>query len=327
MRAPVLLIAAAALVSCRGEPELTEPVLPTIIATCAETENDVQVRLPGRPYWIAATTGTVLLANTWLRTGAEGQARIEFATGTHLEVGAKAVVVIDVAPSPDVNGPPLSVVALESGKVQGVVEVADGGVREVVIRTVDGSRAHLAAAGQGPSKYELSRRDDELVLSVLSGDLVISGHSREQRVSEGHLTRLTAHGPSAPERVSDSLPGSPANDPVEDRLLAPADLAQFGYVSAPPNIQLSWRPSDKDARYRVVVAADRELRLKVQVDQDTEGRTLEVTRLTAGDYYWGVFVGGDGEWQPLFARARKLTVVKIPALRFRTVPSIQEWGE
>ncbi|MHB8877590.1 MAG: hypothetical protein ACYC8T_28190 [Myxococcaceae bacterium] len=411
MRARALLLMWFSLCGCRAP--AVPPSPPPIVATCAVVSGEVHFRRPGQVFWALAGTGSLLLAGTWVKTGKDSYARVEFVGGGTLELEESAVVVIDIAPAPaDAGGQAAPLVAIKSGEVHGTL---GGESPSLVIRNDDGSHARLTPADDsGAVEYRLSRGELGTFVSVIAGEATVGAAEVDQQVVAGQSTQVTAAGPAALEqliafpqslepgvdahlrcgdgqpvrlawrqvsgasgyrvemagdlsftlaierRVSleprlSLAPASPgvfawrvaARDPqgrygeygfarrvfceaqpAEDLLLAPENLAQFGYAKAPPAVTFSWRPAAGAPGYRLVVASAPDLMGHLLLEQESAEPMTVVDTLEPGDYYWGVYEEDDGEsLRPLFLEPRRLTVRKVSATRVQTLKSIKDWGE
>ena len=280
-RAGALLVAALAAAGCaKPSGSAVAPELPAIVATCADTGGEVQVRRGGKAFWEGAATGSVLLAGNWLKTGAGAYARVEFVAGGSLEVEEKAVVVIDLLPaSGDAGGGPRTgpVVAVESGEVRGTLSASpDGETRHLVIRNADGSQARLSArAGSRPVEYRLTGSKKGTLVSVLGGDAVLAAPSGERALAQGQASRVTAQGPAAVEQLID-FPQS-VEPGVDARLQCGEGLP----------VRLGWRPVGGARGYRVEVAEDLSFQKRAE-RHDGEQTSWDFSPKTRGVYAWRV---------------------------------------
>lgn len=264
--------------ACNQAPEPALPALPQILATCADTSGDVQVRRGSQAFFEQAGIGAVLLAGNWLKTGKASSARVEFVNGGRLEVEEDAVVIIDVLPNAEDAGThdAAPLVAVASGQVRGVLSSTGAEVRHLVIRNADGSNARLSSkAGDKPVEYRLTGNAQGTLVSVTGGDAVLSAASGEQALSSGQSSQVTAKGPAAVER----LIGFPAS-------LEPGVDARLECGGGKP-VKLTWGPVEGAKGYRVEIAEDLAFQQRLDRHDGSESAWVFVPK-ARGLYTWRV---------------------------------------
>jgi hypothetical protein len=276
-RLDVLVLAALA-AACTQGVDSGPPALPEILATCADTSGDVQVRRGSQAFFEPAGIGAVLLAGNWLKTGKASSARVEFINGGRLEVEEDAVVIIDVLPHLEDAGThdTAPLVAVASGQVRGVLSSAGGETRNLVIRNADGSKARLSSkAGEKSVEYRLTGNAQGTLVSVTGGEATLSAASGEQALSSGQSSQVTAKGPAPVEK----LIGFPQS-------LEPGVDARLECGALKP-VKLTWGPVEGARGYRVEIAEDLAFQKRLERHDGNDSAWLFAPK-ARGVYAWRV---------------------------------------
>jgi hypothetical protein len=118
--------------------------------------------------------------------------------------------------------------------------------------------------------------------------------------------------------------------PPVDLLVGPADGAVIRFTEALPQVTFTWTSSGDAQQYLVVLASGPDL-LEDRVESAVvAGQRAQLRIPEAGEYWWGVYQGGeapDRPPQPLFARARRIYVVKAAKPKVEVPRAITRWGE
>jgi hypothetical protein len=307
-----LAVVVALLVGCSKAPPPASPdpgpadassptatSLASIIASCASTSGEVQVRRAGKPYWEAVTTGAVFRAGDWVRTSKGAAARVEFLVGGGLTLGAEAVVVIDAAPpaagAPETTAPE-ALVEVESGEVRGFAPDAqkEGPTPALHIKTADGSDVALVAKeGSEPMEFRLTRGSKATEVAVLRGTGTLRGAAGEIELRRGQAADVA--GGKASEVVE--LPDFP-------QLSEPGIDARFE-AKAGQVIRLGWKAVPLAASYRLEIARDFSFQVQTVV-ADTEETSYDFRPEREAVFVWHVASrDGDGR-QGEFGFARRI---------------------
>jgi hypothetical protein len=111
-----------------------------------------------------------------------------------------------------------------------------------------------------------------------------------------------------------------------DFLLGPADGAVVRSADALPRVAFSWESSGGARAYRLVLASGPDLLERKLSAVAVQGQRWELP-VAPGEYWWGVYVEGQGEPAPLFVKPRKLTVKKAAKAKVDAPRSISRWGD
>jgi hypothetical protein len=111
-----------------------------------------------------------------------------------------------------------------------------------------------------------------------------------------------------------------------DLLVGPADGTVVRSAEALPRVAFSWESSGGSRAYRLVLASGPDLLERKLNAVSVQGQRCELP-VAPGDYWWGVYVEGQGEPAPLFVKPRKLTVKKAGKARVDAPRSISRWGD
>jgi hypothetical protein len=106
----------------------------------------------------------------------------------------------------------------------------------------------------------------------------------------------------------------------------------FRFSGALPQVTFTWAPSGEAQEYRVVLATGPDLLEQALQSTEVRGQRAQLQPPDAGEYWWGVYQGGaaqaaDGTLQPIFAKPRRLRVVKVAKPRADVPRSITRWGD
>lgn len=416
---------ALALVACQRQPKPQASTgagvqsLSAIVATCANSVGEVQVRRGGGQSWEAVQTGAVFRVGDEVRTGALSFVRVEFLTGGGLELEENASVVIDQAPPQDAPGTaPAGTenrVSVQSGVVRGFLPQATEGAEPLglVIRTTEGEQRLKAKPGEKPATFRVTRAAKKTELAVTQGEARVATAKGERSLRRGQAVEVARGEVSAPvdlidfpaslapgidarfqfkpdlsvrlawkpvagaqayrvqvahdlafqavEQAADvtstdfafspKVPGVhvwrvAAKDAAgrygeygfarrlfaekeapRDLLVGPEDGAVLRFVDRSPPIAFSWESAGAARRYRVVVASGPDLLEQKVMATGTQEQRLEMEGLTAGNYYWGVYVDDARTPEPIFVKPRRLTLVKAEKPKVRVPRAISEWGK
>lgn len=267
----------------------TEESLASLIASCASSSGEVQVRRVGKPYWEAVTTATVFRAGDWVRTAKGAAARVEFLAGGGLELGPEAVVVIDAAPTTTTSGTgeataPEALVEVESGEVRGFAPKApgEGPAAAVHIKTADGSQVSLVGKdGAEPMEFRLTRGAVATEVAVLRGAGTLRSSRGALELRSGQAADVS--GGAAGELVE--LPDFP-------QLSEPGIDARFE-AKAGQVIRLKWKSVPLAASYRLEIARDFSFQVQAVV-ADTEETSYDFRPEREAVFVWRV-ASRDGE--------------------------------
>lgn len=104
-------------------------------------------------------------------------------------------------------------------------------------------------------------------------------------------------------------------------LLTPEDGEVFGYQTQPPAIVFQWQAAAGAVSYRLSVSKTSDPQDKPVLVETTDAQRLEVTRLGAGEYHWGVYVRPG--MKPIFLSPRRLVVKQMAKPKVKAPSSIQ----
>lgn len=259
----------------------TEASLASLIASCASSSGEVQVRRVGKPYWEAVTTATVFRAGDWVRTAKGAAARVEFLTGGGLELGPEAVVVIDAAPPPTGTGEGTAseaLVEVERGEVRGFAPKAsgEGPAAAVHIKTADGSQVSLVGNdGPEPMEFRLTRGAQSTEVAVLRGAGTL-------RSSRGALALRSGQAAD----VSGGAVGEVVELPDFPQLSEPGIDSRFE-AKAGQVIRLGWKSVPLAASYRLEIARDFSFQVQAVV-ADTEETSYDFRPEREAVFVWRV---------------------------------------
>ncbi len=262
--------------------------LAAIIASCANTAGEVQVRRAGQEGWEPVATGSVFRAGDVVKTGPGGFARVEFIAGGGLEVEQNANVVIDTAPAkPAAAGSAAtkaeSRVSVESGVVRGFLPAAPAGAEPlgIVVKTGEGQETRLAAeAGEKPVAFRLTRGKVGTEVAVVKGELRLSSNQGaektvEKKMRKGQVVEVAQAGVGD---VADLLDFPASVDPGID--------ARFRW-SKGLAIRMSWRAVPRATGYRVQIARDLAFQ-GIESSEDVAGTESSFSPREEGVYTWRV---------------------------------------
>ncbi len=260
-RLPALaLCVAAALPGCvepAADPSATRAVLAGLVASCAATSGQVQVRRAGETAWGAVAVGSVFRAGDSVRAAAQSTARLEFLAGGHLLLEPGAVLTLAA-------GGRLS---LEEGQATGALPAATG----LALKGREG--AELKLEGSGPVAFRISKGAHGPQLAVTEGKATLVTAAKRVEITEGEVAPLAA-APVVREQVP--FPTS----------LAPGVDARFVCRPDQP-ISLAWQAAPGAAGYLVQVSRDLSFQQLYDV-QDVKGSYGALRGATPGLYVWRV---------------------------------------
>lgn len=97
-------------------------------------------------------------------------------------------------------------------------------------------------------------------------------------------------------------------NPPTDLLLSPVDGAKVGFSDAYPRIEFSWQSPGDAIQYKLVVAKVGTPLTSAVVSVPTPDQRVQVGTLREGSYQWGVYAIREGREEPIFIKARQLTI-------------------
>ncbi|HEX9051033.1 MAG TPA: hypothetical protein VF841_10910 [Anaeromyxobacter sp.] len=253
--------------------------LAAIVASCAETEGEVQVRRAGQREWTTIATGAVFRAGDVVKTAPGGFARVEFLAGGGLELEADAEVAIDVVPPAAAGAPappPEQRISVERGVVRGFMP-AKADAAPIVLRTAEGKDVRLAAAapGEKPVAVRLTRGARGTEVAVTSGQVRVGGAQGETTLRAGQAADVRAEGTT---EVVDLIAFPASQEPgIDARFRWEPQLA----------IRMSWRAVAGASGYRVQIARDLAFQ-SVEQAFDAEGTQATFVPRAEGLYAWRV---------------------------------------
>ena len=104
-------------------------------------------------------------------------------------------------------------------------------------------------------------------------------------------------------------------------LLTPEDGETFGYQTQLPSIVFQWQAAAGAVSYRLSVSKSGDPQDKPVLVETTDAQRLEVSKLPAGEYHWGVYVRPG--MKPIFLAPRKLVVKQMAKPKVKAPSSIQ----
>ncbi|GMU61546.1 MAG: hypothetical protein AMXMBFR34_33090 [Myxococcaceae bacterium] len=105
-------------------------------------------------------------------------------------------------------------------------------------------------------------------------------------------------------------------------LLTPESGETVGYATRPPTITFQWQAAAGAASYRLSVSKSGDPLRAPVVQETTAEQRVDVSKLGAGEYTWGVYVRPG--MTPIFLEPRKLTVKLMPKPRVQA-PNAIKW--
>jgi hypothetical protein len=255
--------------------------LDEIIATCSAVSGAVEVKRRSEGFWGVTQVGSVFRPGDWLRAGAGAYARVEFLGSGAMELDESSTIILDEqeAPAPPGGGPSpgkLTLVAVESGAVRGVMQAAGGRTaRPLLFATADGQRGLLEASeGGGPVEFSLTRRERKTEVAVSSGEATLAFSGQRRTLKQGVAEELDLG-----RLVEVVLLKPPA-------LGGPRAEARLLYAPGRP-VPLRWEPVEGASGYRVQVARDAAFRSVVETREVERAEFGFVPREAAG-YSWRI---------------------------------------
>ena len=110
----------------------------------------------------------------------------------------------------------------------------------------------------------------------------------------------------------------------QELMLTPEDGETFGYQTTPPTILFQWQAAAGAVSYRLSISRSADPLDKPVVTETTDAQRIEVKKLAAGEYSWGVYVRPG--MKPIFLTTRKLVVKQMARPKVKTPNSIG-WTE
>lgn len=91
--------------------------------------------------------------------------------------------------------------------------------------------------------------------------------------------------------------------------MTPEDGETFGYSAQVPAIAFQWQAAAGAQSYRLQVSRSPDPMQKPVVTETTEAQRIELKKLPAGEYWWGVYVRPG--MTPIFLTPRRLVVKQM----------------
>lgn len=110
----------------------------------------------------------------------------------------------------------------------------------------------------------------------------------------------------------------------QELLLTPEDGETYGYDKQPPTIVFQWQAAAGAVSYRLSVSRGADPLDRPVAVETTEAQRVDLKKLTAGEYAWGVYVRPG--MRPIFLSPRKLVVKQMAKPKVNAPSSIQ-WNE
>ena len=213
----------------------------------------------------ALKIGDTVAENEEIASGLEGRATLEFADRSVLRVRTDSHVRVEAHRG---SGSPEQLeirLRLVSGALEATV--AKHGTQSFVIATPSGNLAAVRA-----TEFRARARPEGVLVEVLAGSVAVTGTSGGRvAVDAGYGTQVK--------------PGQAPLAPV--RLLRAPDISGIAQLQERPVVRLRFAPLAGAVRYRIVAAADRDLR-EVIVDSRPRRPDLRVLQLNDGEYFYAV---------------------------------------
>lgn len=285
------LVLVIGLSGCQGGAQDAGAVpLDVVVATCASTSGEVQVRRVGQVAWEPAQTGTAFRRGDWLRTGKRSSARLEYLASGSLEVHEDATVVVDGGATASAR--PL--ISVMSGAVRGAVRGASESAGfPIEFQTASGARFSIAGApAAGDLEFEVIGTPEGAQVAARRGVAKLSVGEQAAESAPGTWVEVSA-------REVRAVKAPPAPDSAE-----PSDDKR---VFCGPNGEtvLRWNAVSQAAAYRVQIARDLSFQ-RLEVSEALKGTSFRFRPPAPGVYAWRVAAqdsrGRYGEW----AVARRL---------------------
>ncbi len=245
-------------------------VLAGLVATCAEARR-VEVKRWGEASWQPATVGAAFREGDWVRTGAQGHARIAFAAGGSLRLGSESMVIIRLGPRDGGGASP--VVAMVAGAATGTSGPDE---HSFLIQGPDSAQFQLVGAPGSPLDFRLTAHDAGVEVAVSSGAATLEGATGQAQLALGQAVDLGGKG-----LLSDVV-----QLPIAPLSLSPGIDTRVRWTSGMA-ITLAWKPVPNAAQYRVQVGRDLAMSDVVE-SMDTVAATYFVHPPSLGVYTWRV---------------------------------------
>lgn len=260
---------------CRDEasPGAADAGPQVVVATCATSHGEVQVRRLGQVYWEPAATGVAFRRGDWVRTGRLARARIEFLDGGTLEVDENTTVVVDLRGGESGRG---GLIAVKSGKVVGdVLEAKAGATFPITFQTAAGQRVAVSnSANTGALAFEVTGTPDGARVSIRRGLANLRLGDQDITVTAGEIAELT---PGETRVVK--APDFPES-------LEPTIDARLRCGGREP-VALRWQKVPEAAGYRVQVAQDLSFQ-RIELSEETRQTAYDFVPPSTGVFVWRV---------------------------------------
>jgi hypothetical protein len=251
---PLVLAACVLWLAGQAAAWSADPALARVISLSGEVKSGAR----------ALKVGDTASEGEEIVSGVEGRATLEFADRSLLRVRTSSRLRIEAHRS--AGAPPAfeTRLRLESGAVEATV--AKQGAPRFSIASPLGN---IAASG---AHFRARARGDALLVEVVEGAVAVAGAAGGQvAVDAGHGIQV---------RPAEALLA-----PV--KLLEAPDLSGMKALQQSPVVRIRFAPIAGAVRYRVVVAADRDLR-EVIVESRPRRPDMRVLELDDGEYFYGV---------------------------------------
>jgi hypothetical protein len=237
-------------------------------------DGKVQVKKVDSVQWVEADFHTTLDKGDLVQTGPEGVARITFGDGTFYVV--KSDTLITVEENTMASNKPTSVaVRINTGSVDlATPNWASPDSKATV--SVEDSTAQLHSNSRAAVKADPDKKDTEIIMA--------RGSAEVQR------------GPEKIELAQFQKATLPVGGPItKSDVLAPPDLLEplnltpiIGESPKTTNIRFEWKPVQDAVSYTLRISTTSMFAKAVKTATVTNGTSVEINGLDAGDYFWNV---------------------------------------
>jgi hypothetical protein len=240
---------------------------PHQVATNGALGGDVELLIgksPAQPL----SFGEELPAESRIRTGKLGFARMDFVLGGGIRLAESSELVLHERPPVEGEPKPTEnarrvMVSIEKGV--GRAFLTPGVSPQLPIQNGDGSRSLLIARGETPVQVRLTRTAKGTEVALIQGSLALQVTGNERLLAPGQFTEVVGGEAGEPQ----SLIGSPAvTEPgLDARYLCQALIVRF-----------AWSPVPGAAGYRVQIARDPGFQQLVVSDETAATRHVFLPR-------------------------------------------------
>src|SRR5579864_6660104 len=236
-------------------------------------DGKVQVKKVDSVQWTNADYQLALDKGDLIQTGSDGVARVAFADGTQYTVQADTLVTVEENVVPR-DSPSSVAVHISAGNV----DLTTGSLQ------IPGSKAEVSFQDAVASLRPNSRADvhsdpttQQNEITVVAGAADVQRGGQQVEVGQSQRAAFTSSGPIT---KTDVLAPPGLVQPVN---LQPIIVADPKHTS----IRFEWQPVVTAAQYELKIS-DTSMFNRVLADRKTTDTAVEVTGLSAGDYFWTV---------------------------------------